>query len=298
VTTTIRRSANASEKLPEKTANIIKAAALMLDTNDQETEDRLIDNIITRINASNTPSIVANQDLTNQIKMNAIFLKHTVNSQAEMTDKTNTLMNRLEKLCKQTENALCEVQNLPKAPSQSTSPYKVALNSHVNTTPPTWQTLNEHKLLNCINIKACQLLVEFKADAHEKLFKTNQLNAKPINILIKEAINNWLSSPEDKDRPLPKKAHVQVVNLFGNNHLMVEMNTNKAAMWMKNHPDRILGCLLKSLVKILTHTYAVVARFLPIAFDITEANLQALEEDMAFPTGSIKGAHWIKDPSK
>jgi hypothetical protein len=133
---------------------------------------------------------------------------------------------------------------------------------------------------------------------YEKLTKTDQPNVRPAHLIIKEAINTWIHSLEDHNRPLPAKAHARVVTPFGNNKLMIEMNSSKMVNWMRANISRILGQILNSPVKLLTCSYTVVARFMPIAFDRTPASLRAIEDDMAFPHKSILDSSWVKDPSK
>jgi multidrug resistance efflux pump len=75
------------------------------------------------------------------MEMNINSLKHAVNSQAAATDKANTLLDRLEKLYKQTVTTMNEAQNRTKDPAEPNPPYKdTLLNSHRNASPQTLQT--------------------------------------------------------------------------------------------------------------------------------------------------------------
>ena len=142
------------------------------------------------------------------------------------------------------------------------------------------------------------MLIEFKADAHQRFAKTDQPNAKLTNLAIKEAINDWLNAPEDRNGPLPKDVNAKAIAIYGNSRMMIEMNSSDAANWIRTHLDRVIGNILKGPVKILARTYTVVARFVPITFDPTPANLKELEDAMDLPNGSIQEASWIKHPSK
>jgi multidrug resistance efflux pump len=66
------------------------------------------------------------------MEMNISSLKHMVNSQAAVTDKANALLDRLEKLYKQTATTTNEAQNRTNNPAEPNTPYKDALlTSHV-----------------------------------------------------------------------------------------------------------------------------------------------------------------------
>jgi hypothetical protein len=80
--------------------------------------------------------------------------------------------------------------------------------------------------------------------------------------------------------------------------MLIELNTNEAATWMQAHLQQIIGSILKCQVKLLTQTYIVIARFVPISFDPTTTHLRELEDMVDLLAGSIQEASWIKHPSK
>jgi hypothetical protein len=231
VTTATRRTA--SEKIPEKIANIIKAAALTLeditanDTDTRRTEPE------TGTDHENTPQNPIHQEIRDQLEENANLFKQAAKNQADATNKANALLARMEKMCEQTEKSLSEAINTTKEAAKPATPYRDALlNGRSNITP---QTPSQQRILNRINIKSRQVLTEFKADAHKQLDKTDQLHAKSINLAIKEAINTWLNAPEDQFRPLPNNVIARTIVIYGNNRMMIELNTNEAATWMQTH---------------------------------------------------------------
>ena len=106
------------------------------------------------------------------METNVSFLKHTVNSQAEVTEKVNTLPARMEKLHEQTVKTINEVLNTHRETAKTKMPNE---NITVNVlTPAVLQTPTQYKFFNQINIKACQLLIKYESDTHNKV-------AKPIN---------------------------------------------------------------------------------------------------------------------
>ena len=279
----------ASDKIPEKVVNIIKATALLL--NDISTTSMINETVEAKTGHTTTPYDTAIQDLKTQMETNLDLLKNATTSQAEATDKTNALLARMEKICEQSEKSLDAAWN-----TTSATPYRDALVHGRNNTTP--QTHTQLRILNHINIKSCQVLIEFKPGALDKFNKADQPTTKPTNLIIKDAVNTWLNAPEDQNGPLPRNAITKALATYGNNRMMLEMNSAESATWMHTHPERILGNILKCPVKVITRTYVIVARFVLITFDTTPASLRELEEAMELPSGTIQEASWIKHPSK
>ena len=115
----------ASERIPEKMANIIKATALLLDdiTNTQDAELGSKPGHETNPNPCNS----AHHDIKDQLETNANLFKQAATSQAEATDKANALLARMEKICEQSERSLNEALNTAKEVTKSATPYKDAL---------------------------------------------------------------------------------------------------------------------------------------------------------------------------
>ena len=296
-TSSTKRTAN--EKIPEKMANIIKAAALILDdittitTNTRNVEHE------PKTGHENTPHNSLHKDIKDQLETNANLLQQAAKNQEEATDKTNALLARMERICEQTEKSIGEALNTATEATKTTTPYRDALlNGRSYTSPQTPQTASQLRIQNRINIKSRQVLIEFKADAHTDFAKTDQPNPKPTNLVIKETINTRLSAPEDRSGPLPKDVVVRTISSYGNNRMMIEMNSGEAATWMRTHLDRIIGNILKCPVKLLTCTYIVIARFIPVTFDPSPAGLKEIEDAVDLPNGSIQDASWVKHPSK
>lgn len=76
------------------------------------------------------------------------------------------------------------------------------------------------------------------------------------------------------------------------------MNTAESAEWMKKYLNCILGNILDCKIKIIGRVYPVVARFMLVTFEITQASLQTIETDASLELNSIQEAKWIKDPMK
>jgi len=281
------------DKIPESVANIIKATAFLLEIIAKDTqtmETRIADTIAAKIIASNTQPTEATQDLKIQLETNVNFLKQAANSQAQVTHNTNALVEKLEKLCTQAKKTFNNTLSTAKETIASTTLYKDALTNGHAQNHPTLQTPTQMKILNRINIKECQLMVEYETNTLDKLVEKNQTNDRPPSLQLKDAINNWLNAPDDQDRTIPPKAAARVITLYGNSKMMIEMNSREAADWMQSYPDRILGGLLKCLITVITHTYPVVARFILINFDITHTSLQTVENDLGLPNSSIRKA--------
>ena len=293
-TTTIKRGAN--DRIPEKATNIIKAVALLIDdisTNSATANDKNPADV--------TETQEANQrlELKNQMETNVDLLKQAANSQAEATEKANTLLARMEKLHEQTIKTINEALNAHREVEKANTTYRDALSNERGTkTTTTPQTPTQFKILNRINIKARQLLIEHESGALDKILKSDQQQARPANTRIKEIINEWLSSPQDKDGPPPQNTAVKIISIFGSNRLMIEMNTSEAAEWMRTNADRILSQLLNSTVKVINRTNVIIARFVPITFEISAKNLSTFEDEADLPKGSIQHATWIKPAAR
>ena len=299
VSSTTKRTVG--DKIPESVANIIKATAFLLEIiakDTQNTETRLANTIAAKIIASNTQPTEVTQDLKIQMETNVNFLKQAANSQAQVTHNANALVEKLEKLCTQAEKTFNDTLSTVKEMIASTTPYKDALTNGRAQNHSTPQTPTQMKILNRINIKECQLMVEYETNALDKLVKKDQTHNRPPSLQLKDAINTWLNAPEDQDGSIPPKAVARVITLYSNSKMMIEMNSREAADWMRSHPDRILGGILKCPITIITRTYPVIARFVPINFDITRTSLQLVENDLGLPNGSIREAKWIKHKSK
>ena len=277
-TTATRRTS--SDRIPEKASNIIKATALLLDELTTKNDE---------------PSL---PNLTKQLETSATFLKQAASAQTEATNKANVLLGKLEKLQVHLEKTPNDTGFTPTAPTTtSPTPYKNALVNGKSNPATHTHTPTQHRMLNRLGIKACQLLVNYETGAHDKLVRPEAPNVKP-SLLIKDAINLWLNSPEDRNGPLPKKAFARTVQIFGNSRMLIEMNSPEAADWMRTNPDRILGDVMKCKTSILKRSHTVIARFMPTSFVISPTSLKILEEEQSLPPGSIQNATWIKDPTK
>jgi hypothetical protein len=169
VTTTTRRTAG--KKIPKKIANIIKATALTLeditadDTNTQDAEPEMGTGHV------DTPQNPVHQEIRDQLEENTNLFKQAAKNQADATNKANTLLARMEKMCEQTEKSLNKAISTTKEAAKPATPYRDALLNGRNNT--TLQTPFQQRILNWINIKSRQVLNEFKADAHRQLDKTD-----------------------------------------------------------------------------------------------------------------------------
>ena len=76
------------------------------------------------------------------------------------------------------------------------------------------------------------------------------------------------------------------------------MNSPKSAIWMCTNTERILNEILKCKTSILRRSFTILARFVPVMFDISPVSLRNIENDLALPSNSLLNAIWIKDPTK
>jgi hypothetical protein len=293
VTLTVKR--NTGEKILENFANIIKASALLLDeiaTKTPALKQQSEDTVSPKASLDTSPTCQAHQDLRTQLKSSVNDLKTAMTSQAEANKKASTLINKLERLHESMEKKTKDIEQT-RANNQAT--YRDILvhgKSSLSLHSP-----SQHRLLNQLNIKACQLMVEFEADTHTKVPKPSPQSNDPT-LIIRNAINTWLSSLEDQNGPLPTNAKARSIKIFGNSCLFIKMNSVEAVNWMKANPNHIIGDILKCKTRVLTRTYAVIARFVPVTFKPTATNLKLVEDDLSLPNSSIEEAVWIKHPSK
>lgn len=301
VTTSTRKPS--SDKIPERIANIIKAIALLLD---ETNTSPIIDTqaIPPPISTEPPPTTLQQQpptpDIARQLEDNASFIRQATATHAENTAKVNALIDRFERLQERTEKSISDLETAsPRDQTTNTSAapsYRDALiNGKHN---PSAHTPTQHRLLNRLGIKACQILLDFEQDAHLRLTKPDSPDTTTPGILTKSALNSWLDSPEDRNGPIPKRTAVRVVRIFGNSRILIEMNSPEAADWMRANAERILGEIFGCKTSILTRSFTVIARFVPVNFDISPANLRSMEDDLALPANSLVNATWIKDPSK
>ena len=305
VTAPTRRAS--SDRIPERIANIIKAVALLLDGPLRSPTPPPSNQHCTHLTSTDPPSAPPQQQhispiIAKHLEDNATFIKQAAVTHAETTAKVNALIERFERLQERSEKTVSSFETASSSsrdhPSATTPPVPSYRDSLVNgKLNPSAHTPSQHKLLNRIGIKACQILLDFAQDAHLKLSRPDSPETSPA-ILVKAAINTWLNSPEDRNGAIPKKAAARVVQIFGNSRVLIEMNSLEAADWMRSNSERILGEILKCKVSLLKRSFTVLARFVPVMFDISPANLRGLKDDHSLPANSILNATWVKDPSK
>ena len=294
VTTAPKRGS--SDRIPERAVNIIKATALTIVEITANTP-------ATEANTSNAPlnpqlSVTPLDNLHKQLETNINFLKVAASSQAEATEKANALLGKLERICNQAESTAKEIEQSAKTAATSATTYRDALiNGKTPDPPSTPQSFNQRKAMNRVNIMACQLMVEYEGKGQEKLTRICPQGISHGQF-IKEQVTNRLKPAEDSNGPLPNNAFVRLVNTYENFRALIEMNSAESADWMKTYPNRILGDILGCEIKIVGRVYPVVARFMPITFEITQDAIRQIEKDASLPPNSIQEATWIKDPTK
>ena len=146
--------------------------ALLLEEVSKDTQNaelRMANKITSKLNANNILTNTLNEDIRTQLEMNVNFLKHTASSQVEVTISANALVGKLKKLCKQVEKTFNNTLIKAKEAITSTTPYKDTLINGQTQNTLTLQTPFQHKLLNQIKIKECQMLVKFEENMIERM---------------------------------------------------------------------------------------------------------------------------------
>ena len=159
-------------------------------------------------------------------------------------------------------------------------------------TPPT--NIHEAKLQNRLNIEACQTLIEIQSQTENPLHDSAPMDNNLMGKL-KIAINRWLANSEIKDPP-PPNSTICGITEYRNKKLLIETNSHKATIWLKANATQILQPLLGHLIKVLDRLYQVVARFMPVQFQMNAEGIRKLEISANLPADSISHVTWLKNP--
>src|SRR5258706_14323978 len=233
-----------SDKLPEATANMIKAVAFLLDkAKETQNADQPTDQ-----HADQSLPTMPNADTPNQIKESIDNLGVNIQEQLENLQK-----------------ALNEMRATP-APqhmvNDQTNPnpvysYRDALlnNQQPAYLPPT--NVHKARLQNRINIESRQILMEIQTDSENPIKDDNSSHGKSMGT-IKIAANHWLANREGEHQP-PANILIRAITLFHAKKILIETNTLPAADWLRLNATRVFNPIIGRPVKTLGRLYPVIA---------------------------------------
>ena len=96
--------------------------------------------------------------------------------------------------------------------------------------------------------------------------------------------------------PKPTEVKLKAGTLLQNGGLLLELNTDEAALWLKS--DEIINRFLENLgsgASVKNRTYQVIIQFVPVSFDpADDEHIKVFEEHNNIAEGSIAKAEWIK----
>lgn len=121
-------------------------------------------------------------------------------------------------------------------------------------------------------------MIEYETKGQEKLTRICPKHISQSQF-IKDQTTQRLKPAEDGNGPLRENAFARLVNTYDNSCMLIEMNSVESAVWMNTYPSRIIEDILGCKVKILGRTYPVMARFMPVSFEISPERLEAIVDE-------------------
>ena len=278
-----------TERIPESTANVIKAVALLLE---EATAAVYADRIMEKIDQHTTSSTRTphNEEMLKLLQNNSDLLNAISTKHLETIEKTSALVEKFEKL---QENVNTQTNTLGLPP---TSFRDALIGNTRRAPPPTPNTPLEARLRNRLNIKACQVMVEIQSEHEDPLKAAYPDKENPIDKL-KQATNTWLATESDDTTGPPDNSTIRTIKQYHSKRFLIETNKCETAEWIRDHPES-LHSPFKNQVKLLNRLYPVVAHFMPTHFQTDPAGIRTLETDAKLDPQTISRATWIKDPKR
>ena len=276
-----------TDRIPESSANVIKAVALLLE---EATIATYIEQITKGINQSISPNNKAthNEETTKLLQINSDLLSTISTKHLETIKRTNALAEKIKKLQASTV-AQGNMQGV------LSTLFRDALMGNMQSAPPsTPNTPLEACLHNRLNIKSCQIMVEIQSTHQDPLKAAYPDKDNPIDKL-RQAANTWISLKSDNMTGLPNNSNIRSIKQYHECKFLIKTNKCNRADWIKKHPET-LNTPFKNLVKIINRSYPVVARFMLTHFQTDPTGLHKLKVSAKLNPQSITRATWIKDP--
>ena len=203
----------------------------------------------------------------------------TAQSQIALTEK---LIQAQEKLEETTQKAITSTKSYSQV--AASAPTMLA------PTPAPPISLDRVRLLNREEIKKRQVLIDFNRTQELQLENmTETVLARKANDAIKTA---WAIIPD----PKPEIPKIKAAILMRNGGLLLELNSNEAAEWLRNGTNRenFLNNI-GSGACIKDRTYQVIVSFVPTSFKPDDADsLRAYETINDLQPDTVLKAEWIK----
>ena len=208
-----------------------------------------------------------------------LAIEKSTTAHHDLSEKIANIQNKLD----ETND---KVQSNAKSYSQAVASSLPPTQNPQNTTHANIQIRNREE------IKHRQVLVNFsRTDDNTSPTPDEQaLSQKAL-----EALNNtWSSTPD----PKPAAPKLKGATLLRNGGLLLELDTNAAASWLKETPNReSFLARLGDQANIKDRLFQVILHFVPIQFDPENpAQLREYEAFNGLEPHSVQKAEWIKAP--
>ena len=202
------------ERIPESTANVIKAVALLMEEATVAVyADRITEKIEQHITSSTGPP--RNEEMLKLLQTNSDLLKAISTKHLETIEKTSALAEKFEKL---QENVNTQINTQGQPPAS----FRDALMGNIRGAPShTPNTPLEAQLHNRLNIKACQVMVEIQSEHQDPLKAAYPDKENPIDKL-KQATTTWLATGSDNTTGLPVNSTIRSIKQYHEKRFLIK----------------------------------------------------------------------------
>jgi hypothetical protein len=265
-----------SAKIAPETANTLSAVAHLITTKLQDGVAQGVASTITELLKHSIASMTV--DIRDDLKLHASKLAETAQAQATIAQE---MQQTQENMAESARQAATQVRTYSQAVTtpplpQSTSPHPI--------------THSQLQIQNREQIKRRQVLIDFEKTEELQL---EVMDEKTITRKAADALRTIFAVATD---PKPAEVKLKSGTLLRNGGLLIELNSNDAACWLKS--EGVIDHFLENLgsgASVKNRTYQVIVQFVPISFDPTDdEQIREYESHNNIAEGSIAKAEWIK----
>ena len=266
-------------KVPLELANVMTAAAYLITSSLQDGVAQGVAQTITGLLKHSVASMTVG--IREDLELHAAKLAEVAQSQATIAEDMKRTQ---EDMAESAKEAATQVKSYSQAAASIPPPTR-------QFSPPTPAvTHSQLQIQNREQIKRRQVLIDFEKTDDLQLETMNEVT---LNRKATDAIRTCLAVATD---PKPAEAKLKTGTLLRNGGLLLELNSDEAAQWLKS--EDVLERFLENLgsgASIKNRTYQVIVHFVPISFDpANEEHVRGYEEHNNIQSGSIAKAEWIK----
>ena len=266
-------------KLAVETANLLAAVGFLITTNLQEGIAKEVAQSITELLKHSIASMTV--DIREGLEQHASKLVETAQSQATIAQDMQKTQENMAESARQAATQVRTYSQIAATPP------------HPQSTPSPPITYSQLKIQNREQIKRRQVLIDFEQTEDLQL---GEMDERTLTRKATDALRTCYAVAGD---PKPTEVKLKAGTLLRNGGLLLELNTDEAALWLKS--DEIINRFLENLgsgASVKNRTYQVIVQFVPVSFDpADDKHIKAFEEHNNIAEGSIAKAEWIK-PAK